>query len=165
MSKNFRLIAVICFIIGVFVFLFWENDEKYLRKTTLKLLKLASVPVQDTNPVTLLKRVEQIAKHVHFDVQFKLQVNGQTWEERSAGEFRTLLLAYFKNGGLAQITVDDMSIRIEDSSSPRKGHVRLKVHGLQREAKISCEALLVWIKEKKWFIKEIEVFSCSPAPS
>ena len=178
MSKNFRFSVIFLIIIGVFIFFFWESDEKYLQKTTLKLLKLASVPVQDTNPVALLKRVEQIAKHIHFDVRFKLQVNGQTWENRSAGELRTLLLAYFQRGGLAQITVDNLSVRInspgqsrEDlpdspaNSSTSTGHVRFKAHGLRRENKVSCEVLLVWIQEKKWFIKEIEVFSCSPIPS
>ena len=163
MFKFFRLFAVIFLIIGVFVFFLMENDEKYLQKTTFKLLNLASVPVQEINLVALLKRVEQMAKYVHFDVQFKLQANGQTWEGRSAGELRTLLLTYFKRGGLAQITADNMSIQI-DSSTP-KGHVRFKAHGLQGDNKVSCEAHLVWIKEKKWFIKEIEVFSCSPAPS
>lgn len=163
MSKNLRLFAIISFIISVFIFFFWENDEKYLRKTTFKLLKLASVPVQDTNPVTLLKRVEQIAKYVHFDVQFKLQANGQVWEDHSSGEFRTLLLIYFRRGGLTQITADNMSVQVDSSTST--GHVRFKVHGLRRENKVSCEAHLVWIQEKKWFIKEIKVFSCSPIPS
>ena len=163
MPKNFRLFAVILFIIGVFVFFFWESDEKYLKKTTLKLIKLASIPVQNANPVTLLNRVEQIAKHIHFDVRFKLQANGQIWEDQSAGEFRNLLLVYFKRGGLTQITADNMSVRMDPSTSD--GHVQFKAHGLQRENKISCEVFLVWTKEKKWFIKKIEVSSCSPTPS
>ena len=146
--------------IGVFVLFFWKNDEKYLKNTTFKLLKLASVSNQETNPIALLKRVEKIAKHLHFDVQFKLQANGQVWEDRSAGEFRTLLLTYFKMGGLAQINGTDLSVQIDPKTL--NGHVRFKLHGQRGEDAVSCNAHFIWIKEKKWFIKNLEVFSCSP---
>ena len=160
MLKNPQLIILICLIIGSAIFFFLQNDEAYLKKNTLKLLKLASVSNQETNPIALLKRVEKIAKHLHFDVQFKLQANGQVWEDRSAGEFRTLLLTYFKMGGLAQINGTDLSIQIDPETL--NGHVRFKLHGQRGEDAVSCEAHFTWIKEKKWFIKSLEVFSCSP---
>lgn len=160
--KKFRFILGFSAIGVILILFFWENDEKYLKKTTFKLLKLASVSKQETNPIALLKRVEKIAKHIHFDVQFKLQANEQTWEDRSAGEFRTFLLTYFKMGGVSQITGEDFSIQMDATTPLPQAHVRLKVHGKREESSVSCEAYLLWIKEKKWFLRNLEVSSCSP---
>lgn len=162
MFKKYRIYLLLILIAGGILFFALKNEERYLKNTTFKLLKLASSPPQTTSTVALLRRVEHIAKHIHFDVQLKVQVNGQTWESHSANEFRSLLLVYFKQGGLSQIKVEDLAIQM-DPSSPI-GHVRFKLHGQHGSGPIACKARLMWIKEKKWFIKKVEVLSCSPSP-
>ena len=160
MLKQYRFPLLLILIIGGVLFFFLKNEERYLKETTLKILKLASAPSQTTNVVALLKRVEQIAKHVHFDIQFKVQGNGQTWENHSASEFRSLLLIYFKQGGISHIKGEDLTVQV-DPSAPI-GHVRFKLLGQHGPDPVSCKVHLVWTKEKKWFIKNLEVFSCSP---
>ena len=141
-------------------FLLWESDEKYLRKTTLRLLKSASAPGGGQNPVAFLRRVDKTAKHFHFDVIFQLRAGGRIRKGRSAGELRALLLVYFKQGGLAEVTAEDLTVQKKPESDDYL--VRFTARGRRGEESVSCKVSLTWIKEKKWFIKEVEVFSCSP---
>ena len=144
------------------VFFFWENDESYLEKTTLDLLNRLSLSAPIKNNRALLKRLESVGRHFHFDVNFKFHVNGREWKGRSSGELRSLLAVYFKQGGFSGIRGDALSVQVDSSLEIRTGRVTFKFHGLREKDPVSCEVRLEWIKEKKWFIKTVEVFSCSP---
>ena len=161
--KKVFLFVILPLIAGGALFLFFgESDEERLKKTTLQLLKSVSAPSVNQNPLALLGRVDKIGKHFHFDVEFKLETGGQVREGRSAGELRTLLLVYFKRRGseVAEITAEELTVQKEAEGS---GYlVRFTARGQRGKDRVSCKVSLIWIKEKKWFIKEAEVFSCSP---
>ena len=141
-------------------FLLWESDEKYLRKTTLQLLKEVEAPAVRQNTVAVLRRVNKIVKHFHFDVAFQLETGGQVQKGRSAGELRPLLLIYFQRGGISEITGEELTVQKESGGSNYL--VRFTALGRHGSNRVSCKVSLIWIKEKKWFIKKAEVSSCSP---
>ena len=159
LKNPFVLLTLLSVAVGGYL-LFWESDEAYLKKTTLQLLKSAEGPFTRQNPVAFLGRVNKIAKHFHFDVAFQLETGGQVRKGRTAEELRTLLLIYFKQGGVEEITAEDLTVQKKAESSDYL--VRFTARGRRGKARVSCKVSLLWIKEKKWFIKEAEVFSCSP---
>ena len=139
-----------------------QSPEKYLKKKTQKLIALTSV-TDSASDMGWISKVSKMAKYIHFDVRMKAEYEGQIWTAKSLNEFRSLLFAYFKQGSAGQLDYKNLTVRLGENK--KQGLVKFDAF-FERNAKtVFCKALLEWVKEKKWRIKQIDVFSCSPVAS
>ena len=157
------LAFLVCFSLLLwFVWRFTQSPEKCLRKKSQNLIELSSI--EDTKGTNLIfSRISKISKFIHFDVYLKSEYKGQTYTAKSLNEFRSLLFTYFKQESAGKVTYENLSVTMEENQ--KKGTVNFDIFFERSREKIFCKALLDWIKEKKWYVKRIEIFSCSPAAS
>ena len=146
-------------------FYFFQSDEKYIKKTTVKLLKLAVSPATPLSTTAMLNKTNTIAKHIHFSVQYEVNINDHVYQDRSLADLRSSMLVYFRQPNNWQVDIpvkQEINVKIDSSEGNKTAEAFFNIKIEKENKKASCNALLHWIKEKKWLINQIKVFSCSP---
>ena len=166
MSIKYILLTILLLLIGVFVFFFHGSDETYLKKKTSKLIQLSSLPSSSHSETAIFRRIHEIAKHIHFSVQYELHLEGYLHQDRSLAELRSLMFTYFKKAGNKKWHIDtplkeNINVTVSMSKEKKTAEVTTIITAHRESRKISCNILTHWSKEKKWLIYKIKVFSCS----
>ncbi|MDE0092525.1 MAG: hypothetical protein OXN83_04495 [Oligoflexia bacterium] len=157
--KAFIIFAFLA-VSGFGLYKFFQSPEKYLKKKTEYLINLSSVENSKVD-MALMRKVAKMAKFIHYDVQVKAQYEDQVYQARSLNEFRSLLMAYFKHSsGGGDLEYKNLTVQIKDDKN--RGVVNFDAFFDRGNQKTFCKVVLEWIKEKKWFVKKIEVYSCYP---
>ena len=157
--KSFVIYALIA-ISGFGLYKLFQSPEKYLKKKTEYLIGLASVKSSKVD-MALLSQVTKIAKFIHHDVQVKAEYEGQIYQARSLNEFRSLLMAYFRQGSTGEgLEYKNLTVQMKDNK--KRGVVSFDAVFNRRAQKLFCKIVLEWFKEKKWFVKKIDVYFCKP---
>ena len=150
----------------IFAFLFFslfgiykvfQNPEKILIKKTKHLINLSSIQ-SGKSDMALIAKTGKIAKLIHYDVQFKAEYEGKDYKARSLNEFRSLLNFYFKRRSTGKFEYKNLTVQMKDDN--KTGEVNFEALFERSSQKISCKAMLKWLKDKKWFVKKIEIHSC-----
>lgn len=120
--------------------------------------------IKNTNSDTsLISKVSKIAKFIHVKVQLKAEYEGQIYTAKSLNEFRSMLFAYFKQKSTGKMTYQNLSVSLREDK--KQGMVKFDASFERDNKNIFCKALFEWIKEKRWYIKRIDLFPCVPAGS
>ena len=154
--KGLAVLALIA-ISGFGLYKFLQSPEKLLIKKTKHLIKLSSIQKAKSD-MALISKVGKIAKLIHYDVQFKAEYEGQIYKAQSLNELRSLLTLYFKQSSTGSFEYKNLTIQMKDDN--KKGEVNFEALFDRNSQKISCKAMLEWLKDKKWFVQKIEVHSC-----
>ena len=149
------ILAILAFFI---IKVYFQSEEKWIKKKTQKLIQMASSSGEGSE-IALLQQVSKITKFIHFDVRLKALYEGRIYEAKSLNEARSLFLLYFRHKSNEKIGYSNLKVEIIEKK--KKAIVTLSVFFKRIERKFVCQAFLEWIKEKKWYIKKIEVSSCS----
>ena len=159
---NIKILVFSLIVIGG-AFFFFRSDTAYLKKTTIKLIKTVSPMTTPLPQMTLLRKVQSVAKHIHFSVQYEIEWNNRVYQDRSLSKFRAVLTSYFKQikeGKPNTPNKKDLQVTIKEGE-PKSAEVQFPLKVFWREKQANCQVVLHWIKEKKWFINKIKVFSCA----
>ena len=176
---------------GAAVLLLWgavsvlRGDERYLRKTSESLIKQALDPPPPSDRM-ILKRINAMVRPVHPDIQFRAEVEGRVYENRSLSEARSFLFMWFKvkaKQAAAEVVLGDLQVKIlpAEKEKPAGGQtsppqtrkaVSKKAEVLfplrfqdAGKKKRECSMAWGWIKEEgRWLIKTAKLSSCSPLP-
>lgn len=151
-------IVAIGLILGALILGVWkwlQGPEDYLRKKTQKIIAMTSFKGSD---LAVLAQVSKIDKFIHFNVQMTAEYEGQIYQARSLNEFRSLLTSYFQQKSQGDLDYKNLQVQVEEGR--KKALVNFDGF-FKRDAKtVFCKIFLDWIKEKKWYIKQIEVSDC-----
>ncbi|MCZ0931962.1 MAG: hypothetical protein OXJ52_02290 [Oligoflexia bacterium] len=156
--KAFVICALLA-VSGFGLYKLFQNPEKYLKKKTEYLIKLSSVKSSKVD-MALISQVTKIAKFIHYDVQVKAEYEGQVYQARSLNEFRSHLMAYFRQSSTGSLEYENLTVQMKDHK--KRGLVSFDAFFNRASQKVFCKIVLEWEKEKKWFVKRIEVHSCKP---
>ncbi len=163
-------IYVICFIALLIAgsFVLFQNDEKYLKKHTIKLLHIVSPSSTPSSTATMFRKIHEIAKYMHFSVEYEVKTEQYFYKNQSLANLRSALAGYFKqpdkNWRINIPSAKELNVTISKSEENKTAEVSFTVKATQGNKKLSCNSLINWIKEKKWLIHKIKVFSCSSNP-
>ena len=150
------------FIVGVFLALIYgglqvfKTPEKYLLKKTKHLIHLGS-QIDSKFGLSSASKISEINKYIHYDMRLKAEYEGRVYQARSLNEFRSLLMVYFKAGITQKVEYENLIVELKDEKT---GEVSFSVTFHNTGRFWSCKALLNWIKDKKWFIKNISIENC-----
>lgn len=135
---------------------FFKSPEKYLLKKTKHLIQLASQTDAKLS-LSLARRVSEINKYIHHDLRLKAEYEGRIYQARSLNEFRSLLTAYFQAGATKKLEYENLKAELKEE---KRGEVSFSIlfHNISHAS--HCDLLLIWIKEKKWLIKNINIENC-----
>ena len=164
--KNIKYIFLVAIILLIGSIFFFQNDKTYLQKKTIKLLNLASSPSVSLSETAIFRRIHEIAKHIHFSVQYDMDFDSHLYQDRSLAELRSLMFVYFKKSNNWKIDIpskEDLTVTMSVSEGKKNAEVAFPIKATQKNKNLSCSAVLHWIKEKKWLIHKMKVFSCSSA--
>ncbi|MDE0519005.1 MAG: hypothetical protein OXH36_05580 [Bdellovibrionales bacterium] len=120
MNKNLLyVLLVIALLVGV-SFYFFQSDEKYIKKTTVTLLKLATPSSSPLSTPAILKRVNAMSKYIHFSVQYEIHINGHIYQDSSLADLRSSMLIYFRKSTNNKWRVDlpakqEINVKIDSS--------------------------------------------------
>ena len=151
-------LTVAALLAGWFGWKWLQPPETLIKKKTQKLIALSS----RTGPASemgLMSKVSKIDKFIHFDVHVKAEYEGQIWTAKSLNEFRSLLFTYFKQGSTGQLSYKNLTVDLKEGR--KEAIVKFDTFFEQETGAIFCKTLLKWLKEKKWYIKNIELSSCT----
>ena len=151
------IIPIACAFLLMFGLKWLQGPEKQLQKKTQKLIQLANVKPGEST-LQLISRVSKMDKYIHFDVKLKAEYEGQIYTAKSLNEFRSLLTSYFKQKSTGSFEYQNLTVKI--AKDKQQGEVSFDAFFKRNNSHISCKALLQWLKQKKWYVKEIQVFSC-----
>ena len=153
--------ALIIPLIGYFFF--FQSDEAYLKKKTIKLIKMVDSHYIQNTHMAILKKVSEAVKYIHPSVRYTFDLDDRFYENHSLEELRALMFTYFKQSKKVKIdTLSERDIHISISETEnKKAEVSFPINAVQEHKKLSCKAVLVWVHEKKWLIHEITVSRCS----
>ena len=151
-------ILITALLLAVFYggFKLFQSPEKYLIKKTKHLISLGS-QMDKTISLSVGLTVSEISKYIHHDLNFKAEYEGRVYQARSLTEFRSLLFLYFKEGRTQKLEYENMTVELKDEKT---GEVSFFITFHNIDTVWSCEVLLNWIKDKKWFIKNITIEKC-----
>ena len=153
---------VLVLFLGVSLFfglsVFFQSEEKRIKKKTLKLIQLVSINTGESD-IALLRRLSKVAQFIHHAVELKAEYEGGIYKVKSLGEFKSLLMAYFKEKGTGTLDYEELNVEMFDNNE--RAEVRFSAVFERKNQFVKCAAFLIWIKDKKWYIKNIEVSSCS----
>ena len=150
------------FIVGIFLGLIYgglqifKTPEKYLLKKTKQLIHLGS-QVDSKFGLPLASKISEINKYIHYDMRLKAEYEGRVYQARSLNEFRSLLMAYFKAGITQKVEYENLIVELKDEKT---GEVSFSVVFHNTGKVWACKVLLNWIKDKRWFIKNINIENC-----
>ena len=159
LSAIFKQMKQKVFIVGVFLALIYgglqifKTPEKYLLKKTKHLIHLGS-KVDSKFGLSLASKVSEINKYVHYDIRLKAEYEGRVYQARSLNEFRSLLMGYFKAGVTQKAEYENLIAELKDEKT---GEVSFSIAFHNTGGVWACKVLLNWIKDKKWFIKNISI--------
>ena len=162
-DKNKAVIKKISFIVitGVvlaFAWKFFQEEERWLKRKTQTIIHIASSTGSKAD-IALLGRVSKIAKYIHFDVRVQAEYEGGVYKAKSLNEFQSLLFAYFKEQTTGVLDYQNLNVKM--GANKKQALVTFDAFFKRSGKDIFCKTLWEWIKEKKWYIKKIEIFSCS----
>ena len=180
-------------IVGAGALLLWiavsvlRGDERYLRKTSESLIKQALEPPPPQDRM-ILKRINKMVRHIHPDIQFRAELQGRFYENRSLSEARSFLFMWFKikaKPSKAEVS-GDLQVRIlpaqpanEKGTAPdgpggvggdkpavsKRAEVLFPLRFQYEEKTWECNMAWGWIKEEgRWLIKTAKLSSCSRTP-
>ena len=155
MKKIISLVAMA--LLCSFIWKKIQSPEKYLKKQTQKLIALTSIKSIKSD-IRLLSRISKIAEYIHFDVRWKAKYEGQIYTGKSLNEFRSLLFSYFQQNSTGKLSYKNLTIWVGEDK--KQGTAHWDAFFKRNKNTVFCKILFEWIKEKKWYIKNIEVFSC-----
>ena len=165
MKKHIIYISLIVTISLIGSCFFFKSDKSYLQNKTIKLLELISSSFISRSETNIFRRIHEIAKHMHFSVEYEVNLGSDgLHKDRSLNELRSLLFIYFKKSSTWNIETpakEDFNITVSKSEVKKIAEVSFPIKATKEDKKISCRALLHWIKDKKWLIHKIKVFSCT----
>ena len=163
-TQNIKYILLLIIITLIGSFFFFQSDKSYLQKKTVKLLELASSPFISRSQTAIFRRIQGIAKYMHFSVEYEVNLGNEgLYKNRSLAELRPSMLVYFKKNHEWKINIpskEDLNIIISMSEEKKTAEVSFSIQVFKENKKINCNALLHWIKEEKWLIHKMRVFSC-----
>ena len=165
-QQNYKKIIYISLLVAVLLtafFFFFQSDKTYLQKKTIKLLEIASSPSSHKSTAAIFRRIHEIAKYMHFSVEYEVDFEGHLYKDRSLAELRSSMLVYFKKSHNWKINTPskkDLHINIS-TSGQKKAEVSFPIQVTKKNKQLSCSALLHWVKDKNWLIHKIKVFSYS----
>lgn len=144
-------------------FLFFQDDKKHLEKTLHKMVDLLNQPT--LTDMSKLKRVEALGKHLHFNIKFHININQNTYSGRSLNQIKSLIFAYLRSRPLRDFSVSQLNTTQDKNKSTQNNlpqyTMLFDMQFLENNKHFTCKNTLKWIKEKKWYLKTIEVSSCS----
>ena len=166
MNKNLLYILLGTIILIVASFYFLQSDEKYIKKTTVKLLNLVVPSSPSLSTTAILKKVNTMSEYVHFSVQYEININGHVHQDSSLADLRSSMMVYFRKFGNNKWQVDvpakqEINVKIHSSEGRKTAEVSFNIKVAKEGKKASCETTLNWIKEKQWLIHKIRVFNCN----
>ena len=157
MKKSLFIVAIVAG--GLAGYMFFKKPERYLKRSTKKVLKMVDNPAGDNkNLLSVTSKVSKIAKYIHHDVVLNLDYKGKQEKIQSLNEFRSFLSFYFTKANAGPISYDTVTVQMIDK---QKALVFFKVFATVEAQAISCDTTLQWLKEDKWFIKNIDIKNCS----
>ncbi|MDE0152019.1 MAG: hypothetical protein OXK80_05965 [Bdellovibrionales bacterium] len=166
MAQNLKLLVLLAGIAGA-VFFFWpENDEEYLKKTTLKMIDLLVAPLESSNMASVVGRVRQVTEPMHFSVKFEISQNDRViFKRESASSIRSMVGSYF--GAKERLTLDSVKEEnltaqvLKESNDKKTGDVSFLITGQAGNSSMSCQVQMDWKYEKKeWRIYYIKASEC-----
>ncbi len=152
------------FLLGIVGLVFYfQTDRVYLERKTIKLLNAVSLSNSPIPQMALMK-VNEIAKYMHFSVQYKVKFNQRLYEDHSLAQLRNALFAYFQRGsGMRIHNPKNGDIRI--AFFMQKGHkaaeINFPVRITWQTQGFLCRVQMDWEKESAWLAHKIKVFACS----
>ena len=153
---SFFVLAILAFFI---IKPYFQSEKEWIKKKTQDLIQMTSSSGGGSD-IAFLQKVSQITKFIHFDVRLRVNYEGRLWTAKSLNEVRSLFLLYFREKSSSEkIGYSDLTVQM--SENKKKAEVRFSVLFKRLERDWVCQAFLEWIKEKKWYIKQIDVSSCS----
>lgn len=159
---KFILPAVIIFLIVSFFFT--QSDESYLKQTTIKLIKIADPAASHKTELVVFRKINEAVKHIHFSVQYKVDLGDYIYKDRSVAELKSLMFTYFKQSKDVKITMlseKDIAVNIDTTQKDKTAKLNFPIMAHKENENRSCEVSLFWKKEEKWLIHEILVSKCS----
>lgn len=148
-------------LVGLFLLTgFWyflQSEEKYLKRKTLHLISLVSVPTPINN-MGAIQRLNKISSFLRYDVRFHGTLRHKTFKANNLQEIRAFMGIYFKQTQKALWQVENLKVEVKKKE--RAGLVVLTIQGEWNEKKAWCKTQLHWLKEKKWLIHHIEALKC-----
>ncbi|MDE0119265.1 MAG: hypothetical protein OXM55_04565 [Bdellovibrionales bacterium] len=120
MNKNLIYVLLVIVLLIVASFYFFQSDEKYIKKTTVKLLKLAVPSSTPLSTPAMLKKVNIMSKHIHFSVEYEIHINGHVYQDSSLADLRSSMLVYFRRSDNNKWQVDlpekqEINVKIDSS--------------------------------------------------
>ena len=161
-SSSFKTMNQKVVILGFLIVVFYaglqlfNSPEKYLLKKTKHLIRLGS-QVDTKISLSSASKVSEINKYIHHNLQLKVEYEGRIYQASSLNEFRSLLLLYFKAGITQKLEYENLKVKLKDKKT---GELSFSVTFHNTNRVESCEVLLNWMKEEKWFIKTINIENC-----
>ena len=161
--RNPKVLIVIVGLVGAIVFFFPENDEKYLKKTTLKIMDTLTSSVDPSHIPTLMKKVRQVNQFLHFSIELKLLQDDQVlFERKSISEINSLLVMHFKrNNAFTFQAIEKKDIKIqfsETENKTKKAQVSFSVRGQIDSKDFNCQMKMDWNDDKEWLMNRITGF-------
>lgn len=154
--KNILIVAIVSLLFWL-VWNFFQSPESYLKKKTQYLIAMVSNK-QMASDIALLSQISKIAKYIHFDVHLQAEYEGQVYTTNSLNELRSLLFSYFKYDTNGKMDYKNLTVNLEQNKI--EAVVIADVYVVSKKMKATCKAILNWIKEKKWYVKKIKIYSC-----
>ena len=155
--KKFIVLAVVALIVGWLSWKWLQPPKTLIKKKTQKLIALSSKQ-SPSSEMGIISKVSKIEKLIHFDVYVKAEYEGRIWTAKSLNDFRSLLFAYFKQGKTIQLSYNNLTVELKKDK--KTAVVQFDIVFKKDKEQVFCKALLKWLKEKKWFVKKMELKSC-----
>ena len=145
-------------VIGTLVFL-TQSQEKQLKKKTLKLIQLISSPPASESHIALGRKTQSIVKHVHFSVDYQVQIEGRSYQNRTLNRLRSDLFSYWKYRQKYKVNIKiphKKDIKVSFSENKKKAEVKFKLSMSYKDKKVLSLVVINWEKEKSWLIYKVK---------
>lgn len=141
---------------------YFQTDRVYLKRKTIKILNTVSSSASPLPQITLAK-INEIAKYMHFSIQYEVNFNHRLYQDHSLSQLRGALFAYFQAGNAARIQhPKDEEIYIvfstEDSHKVAEMSFPVKINWQAQE--FLCRVQIDWKKQSSWQAHKIKMFNC-----
>ena len=167
-KQNIKFILPVVIIFLIAFFFFPQSDESYLKQKTIELIKIADPAASHKTGVATLRKINEAVKHMHFSVQYKVDLGDYIYENRSVAELKSSIFNYLKQSKDVKITMPsekDIIVNINTTQKDKTAKVIFSITAHKESKNKSCEVSLFWKKGEKWLIHEILVSKCSPQES
>lgn len=151
---------------GTIYFFFLESDEEYLKKTTLKMVKALTSPVESTNMLSMTNRMQPLLEPMHFSIKFEVFQNNQvTFKRESVASMRSVIISYLRDIEklkLNSVKKENITAQVsKENKNEKTGQVSFLITGQTENADMNCQVQMDWkYEKKKWRIYYIKAFDC-----